>query len=200
MFSTAGVLRFGKAAAVCGFAVAAGIPLFAMPAALSLRPGIRPGIEPLTMEQAVVRLKSEARQDWELVEAARALVARRMRYSRRNSLDPASKAFERGYGYCQQMSFALVALLRALGFEAQVVQAFRNRLADGRVTAHAWVRVSYDGTTKDIDTLHYDAAAGKITFQPLSRVTKMGRLFRLFAGWGSIGVNALRYYRTGKDC
>ena len=81
-------------------AFAVGVPLFALPATLSLPRGQRPGISRLTIEQAAQRLRADTdRAGWDRVEAARALVGQRMSYSRRNSFDSADRAFERGYGY-----------------------------------------------------------------------------------------------------
>jgi transglutaminase-like putative cysteine protease len=59
------------------------------------------------------------------VEAARTLLSERMQYYRRNSLNAPARAFQRGYGYCVQQAYALVELLRRLGFEARVVHAHR---------------------------------------------------------------------------
>ena len=87
----------------------------------------------------------------------------------------------------------------ALGFEAQVVQAFHNRFADGKATSHGWVRVTLDGETRDIDPLFWDISAGKPAFNPLSPVTGISPLFKAFTWWGAPAVNAYRYYRTGKD-
>lgn len=179
--------------------IAGGVPLYALPATLSLPSGPRPGIEKLTIQQAARRLKSSGKRGWDLVEAARALVADRMQYSRRNSFDPAAKAFERGYGYCQQQAYALVGILSGLGIEAQVVHAFRNRFPDGKVGGHAWVRVTLDGETRFIDSLHYDIGSGQIDFTPLTRIHEYTPLARVFFGWGTPMVNAHRYYVTGKD-
>lgn len=176
-----------------------GLPLYALPATLSLPRGMRPGLKRLTISQAVQHLGATGKTGWSLVEAARALVAERMRYSRRNSFDPAARAFERGYGYCQQQSYALVDILTRLGLEAKVVGAFRNRLPNGRVGGHAWVSVTLDGQTRFIDSLHYDATAGKITFTPLTQVFSYTPVSRVFFGWGSAAVNAHRYYLAGKD-
>jgi transglutaminase-like putative cysteine protease len=176
-----------------------GVPLYAVPATVTLPPGPRPGVEELTIEQASQKLKETGLRDWELVEKARAMVAERMQYSRRNSFDLAEKAFTRGYGYCQQHSFALASLLNQLGFEAKVVHAFQNRFQDGTVTAHSWVRVKVDDETRDVDSLFYDTQAGMLAFTPLSKVLDYSPAFRLFAGWGSTAVNAHRYYATGKD-
>ena len=122
-----------------------------------------------------------------------------MQYSRRNSYDSAARAFERGYGYCMQHAYALTGLLNRLGFEAQVVQAFKNEFEGREVTSHAWVRVTIAGETRDIDPLFWDEQAGKPAFTPLSRVTHISPVFKAFTWWGAPAVNGHRFYRTGKD-
>lgn len=181
------------------FVIMIGVPLYAIPATLSLPSGPRSGIEELTIEQAAHSLKESGKTGWELAEAARALIAERMVYSRRNSFDPAGRAFERGYGYCIQHAYALTALLSELGFEAKVVQAFRNRSPDGEVTSHAWVIVKMNGETRHIDSLFYDEKVGELAFIPLSKVTDISPAFKAFTFWGGTAVNAHRYYVTGKD-
>lgn len=176
-----------------------GLPLYAIPATLSLPRGRQPGLEKLTISQAAWQLRKTGKTGWFLVEAARALVAARMQYCRRNSFDTAVKAFERGYGYCRQQAYALTALLTQLGFEAKVVHAFRNRFPDGSVSGHAWVSVTVNGETRYVDSLYYDAQAGRLAFTPLTKVRAYTPLFRLLAGWGCTAVNAHRYYVTGKD-
>jgi hypothetical protein len=180
-------------------AFAAGVPLYGLPATLTLPRGRRPGVDRLTVDQAARQLQASDKTGWARVEAARVLVGQRMRYCRRNSFDSAERAFERGYGYCMQHAYALAHLLQELGFETQVVQAFRNRFADGAVTSHAWVRVTLDGETLDIDPLFWDEEAGTIAFAPLSRVIGISPVFKAFTWWGAPAVNAHRYYRTGKD-
>lgn len=176
-----------------------GVPLYAIPATLTLPAGPRTGIKELTIEQAADRLENTGKTGWSLVEAARDLVADRMQYSRRNSFDTSGRAFARGYGYCTQQAFALAHLLDALGFEAKVVQAFSNKFPDGKVTAHAWVSVSLNGETRYTDPLFYDEATDELDFIPLSEVTDVSPAFKLFAFWGGTAVNAHRYYVTGKD-
>jgi transglutaminase-like putative cysteine protease len=180
-------------------AILASPVLLALPATLSLPWGRRPGLQPLTLDQAAADLQAGGRQGWELVEAARFLVAQRMNYCRRNSFDPAPRAFARGYGYCQQQAYSLVGLLARLGIQAKVVHALRNHLPDGRITAHAWVRVEFQGQTRDIDSTHYNDEVALLDFEPLSPVHQFTPAFRLLAGWGSAAVNALRYYQSGKD-
>lgn len=183
----------------CFFVILFGVPMYALPATLSLPSGLRPGVDPLTIRQAAQDLRNSRLKDWQLVEAARALVAERMQYSRRNSFDSPAKAFERGYGYCTQHAFALAALLNELGFKVRVVQALQNRFPDGRVTAHAWVSVKVGNESRYIDSLFYDQANGKLEFTPLSKITYVSPAFKLLALWGGTAVNAHRYYLSGKD-
>jgi len=166
---------------------------------LTLPRGRRQGLAPLTIAQAVERLQSSSLSGWDLVEAARALVEERMQYSRRNSFDPAPKAFERGYGYCQQQAFALAEIINRLGIQVRVVHAFRNRFPDGRVGGHAWVEVTLDGEVRFIDSIFYDTESNSIGFTPLSKVWGYNLPFRLFSGWGCTAANAQRYYKTGVD-
>ncbi len=180
-------------------AIIVAVPLYGVPATLSLPKGVRPGIEPLTIAQAAQRLQLTGKSGMELVEAARSLVAGRMAYCRRNSFDIYTKAFQRGYGYCQQHAYSLVDLLNRLGFEASVVHAFRNRIDGESVGGHAWVQVIIDGKAHNVDSLHYDDKARMLAFEPLSRVQRYNPVFRVLAGWGCIAVNAHRYYVTGKD-
>jgi hypothetical protein len=180
-------------------AILVAVPLYAVPATITLPAGSRPGINELTIKQAAKQLKGTRKTGWELVEAARRIVAERMQYSRRNSFDPAGRAFERGYGYCVQHAYALTALLAELGFDAKVVQAFHNRFPDGKVTAHAWVSVTVNNETRYIDSLFYDIHAGELGFTPLSEVTDISPAFKLLAFWGCTAVNAHRYYLSGKD-
>jgi len=180
-------------------AIVVGVILYALPATLSLPRGRRPGIDPLTIQEAAQQLRGSSQSGPALVEAARSLVGEHMQYCRRNSFDLYPRAFERGYGYCQQSAYALAALLKELGFAAKVVTAFRNEFPGEGVGGHAWVRVEMDGRTQDIDPRHYDPATGQLSFTPLTRVFEYTPFFRYLAGWGSTAVNAHRYYLTGRD-
>ena len=176
-----------------------GVPLYALPATASLPPGVRLGVEVLTLSRAAELLIETGKSGQELIEAARALVAERMIYSRRNSFDGYATAFERGYGYCSQQANALADLLSRLGFEAKVVHAFRNRFADGSVASHAWVQVRLDDQVVYVDSIFYDVQRSEITFTPLSEVGEVPPLLRIMERWGAPAVNAHRYYTTGKD-
>ncbi|NIM95229.1 MAG: hypothetical protein GTO18_16145 [Anaerolineales bacterium] len=176
-----------------------GLPLYAIPATLSLPRGRRKGLEPLTIPKAVQQILVSGKSGLELVHAARDLVAQRMVYCRRNSFDIYTKAFERGYGYCQQQAYALAAMLTQLGFEAKVVHAFRNKFPEGNVAPHTWVRVIVHQQVHDVDSIFFDSESGEIPFTPLSKVLNYSPAFRILAGWGCAAVNAHRFYRTGKD-
>jgi transglutaminase-like putative cysteine protease len=190
---------------LCGIAcgvtgvIVAGLPLYALPATFSLPRGRRPGIDDLTLEEAASQLRATGKTGMTLVEAARALVADRMDYCRRNSFDSPATAFRRGYGYCTQQAYALVELLTHLQIKARAVYAFRNRFPDGAVGGHTWVRVTEDGEVRDVDSVCYDAERGTLDFVPLSRVHHHTRFFKWLTQWGEAAVNAHRYYRTGKD-
>jgi hypothetical protein len=191
--------KMGRIATTALLAVAVGVPTYALPATLSLPRGQRSGVDKLALSQAAEQLREGGQTAWDLVEAARALVAERMQYCRRNSFDRAARAFERGYGYCVQHAYALAELLTQLGFEAKVVHAFRNRFPDGQLSSHAWVSVTADGESRYIDSLFYDAQARQITFVPLSQVTGVSPLFKALTWWGATAVNAHRFYLSGKD-
>lgn len=193
------VWMIGLAPVVVVAAVVAGLGLYALPATRSLPAGPRPGIPALDLAEAARQLRETGQTGAVLVEAARVLVAGRMQYCRRNSFDSAAKAFERGYGYCVQHAYALTHLLAQLGFEAKVVQAFRNRFPDGDVTSHAWVNVTVGDETRHVDALFWNAQAGRIVFTPLSKVTGISPAFKVFTWWGATAVNAHRFNLTGKD-
>jgi len=93
-----GMRKWVRMAPLALLAVAAGVPLYGLPATLTLPRGQRPGVERLTLAQAAQDLRASGRTGWDLVEAARTSVGQRMQYCRRNSYDSAARAFERGYG------------------------------------------------------------------------------------------------------
>jgi hypothetical protein len=59
--------------------------------------------------------------------------------------------------------------------------------------------VNLNNETRYIDSLFYDQRAGELDFTPLSEVTDISPAFKLLAYWGATGVNAHRYYLSGKD-
>jgi len=176
-----------------------GLALYALPAMFTLPKGMRPGLEPMDLSQAAQRLLDTGKTGWDLVEAARGLVAKRMQYSRRNSFDRDGKAFERGYGFCTQQAYALVDLITKLGFEAKPVHAFRNKFPDRGSGGHTWVSVSLNGERKYVDSIFYDAESREITFCPVTKVYNHTPSFKWLTRSGEAALNAYRYYCTGKD-
>jgi len=193
------LLKFFKYISVAVLLVIIIYTLYALPATFSLPAGIRPGLEPMTIEEAVQDLQKTGRTGRELIETARLLVGDRMSYCRRNSYNSYKKAFKRGYGFCQQQAFALAHILQELSFEAHPVQALRTRFPDGSIGGHAWVMVIIEDTMIYIDPVYYDAVEQQITFSPLSEVTGFSTFFRTLAGWGSATINAHQYYTSGTD-
>lgn len=173
--------------------------LFSIPAMLTLPRGVRPQLNDISIDQAIIELRNTGLEGFELIEEVRKLIITRIQYCRRNSFDGFKTAFRRGYGYCVQQAFAMQYILDKLGFKAKVVQAVRNKFMDGRIVSHAWVRIEHNGVTKDIDATYVDLSSDKLTFTPLSQVTEIKGLFKYLTLWGSAPVNAWRYYITGKD-
>ncbi len=173
--------------------------LYALPAMISLPVGIRPGLEELTIREAVKVLEKKDLEGLDLIEEARALVGQRMTYCRRNSYDSYEKAFSRGYGFCQQQAFALAAILKDLDFEAVPVQSMRTLFPEGDIGGHSWVKVKINGDYLFLDPIFYNPEKHEITFTPLSEVTEFGAFFRILSGWGSATINAHRYYTSGSD-
>jgi len=169
--------------------------VYALPAIISLPSGIRPGLQELTIDEAVDSLKETGLRDMQLVESARKLVAQRMEYCRRNSYDSFDKAFRRGYGFCQQQAFALASILQKLGYSASPVQAYRTQFPDGNIGGHAWVSVHFNGGEYYIDPVYYDEENKEFTCIPRSEITGFSPFFRLLSGWGAATINAHRYYR-----
>jgi hypothetical protein len=186
-------------AGICILSIFVLYTIYSIPAMLTLPSGIRPGIDDLTIEQAVDSLKSINLSDIDLIQEARKIVVTRMVYCRRNSYDTYKTAFRRGYGYCVQQAYALQYLLTELGFDAKVVQATRNRFENGKIGGHAWVRIVFKNTLIQIDPTDKNLQNEVLTFVPLSKVTEFGVFFRMLTFWGSAGVNAHKYYTTRRD-
>jgi hypothetical protein len=103
-----------------------------------------------SIEDAVEACRQTKLQGWDLVAYAQQLVARKFIYSRLNTWETPSQAFERGMGYCEQQALALKKIYDRLGitvrpvfslqckFPAKVVDGIRW---PGGVTGHAWLRV-----------------------------------------------------------
>ena len=78
-----------------------------------------------TIDDAVEACRRTHLQGWDLVAYAQNLTARKFTYSRLNTWDTPSSAFERGMGYCEQQALALKKIYDRLGIETRPVFAMR---------------------------------------------------------------------------
>ena len=67
-----GVQKWVRIAPIALLAFAVGVPLYGLPATLSLPRGQRPDVDRLTLSQAARQLQDSGQTGWALVEAARA--------------------------------------------------------------------------------------------------------------------------------
>jgi len=112
-----------------------------------------------TIEDVVEACRQTQLQDWDLVAYAQHLVARKFTYSRLNTWDTPSRAFERGMGYCEQQALALKKIYDRLGIAARPVFSLRctfpAKVVDGvpwpgGVSGHAWLRVRISEQELDV--------------------------------------------------
>ena len=106
-----------------------------------------------TIDDAVEACRRTHLQGWDLVAYAQNLAAKIFTYSRLNTWDTPSRAFERGMGYCEQQALALKKIYDRLGIETRPVFAMRCKFPanvvdgvpwPGGVSGHAWLRVRVD--------------------------------------------------------
>jgi hypothetical protein len=103
-----------------------------------------------TIDDAVEACRRTRLEGWDLVAYAQHLVARKFTYSRLNTWDTPSRAFERGMGYCEQQALALKKIYDRLGIASRPVFTLRCKFPakvvdgvpwPGGVSGHAWLRV-----------------------------------------------------------
>jgi hypothetical protein len=132
-----------------------------------------------TLEDAVVVCRRTRLEGWDLVAYAQHLVARKFTYSRLNTWDTPSRAFERGRGYCEQQALALKHVYDGLGIHCRPVFALRcrfpPRIVDGMpwaggITGHAWLRVRIGEEERDVCPGSVGNRPGVIAFAVLSPV------------------------------
>jgi transglutaminase-like putative cysteine protease len=132
-----------------------------------------------TIDDAVEACRRTDLQGWELVAYAQNLAARKFTYSRLNTWDTPSRAFERGMGYCEQQALALKKIYDRLGIETRPVFALRckfpAKVADGiswagGVSGHAWLRVRIGDEELDVCPGSVNNQPGVTQFEVLSRV------------------------------
>jgi hypothetical protein len=179
--------------------ILAGGTLLSLAAMISLPAGPRPGIPEESIDDAVILLRDSGLSGWELVRRTTNHVDGRFEYCRRNNLQHYRRAYGRGLGFCQQQAFALSHILCRLGFEARPVQSVKCRFENGKTGGHSWVEVKYNGVSRYVDPLLQDPETGRLTFEPLGRVTGFSTLFRIISSWGSSMMNSYVYFTTGSD-
>jgi hypothetical protein len=187
------------------------IPLFmSIPAMASLPrpPHDRESVDGvITIEDAAEECRSTGLAGLELVEYARMLVAKKMRYSVRNSYDMPGRAFERGQGYCWHMGWALHMILERLGFRPRIVHAFRVKFPagyvegvwrEGGILGHMWVRVAVDGAEYDVDPGRKENRPGAMHCTPLSKVIPLSLIISTLTYLGSPYINSMKYFKWRK--
>lgn len=143
-----------------GLAASAALYLLTIPMLRRLsRPG-RVSMDGITtIEDAVAACRQSGLQGWDLAAFAQQLVARKFTYSRLNTWETPSRAFERGMGYCEQQALALKKIYDRLGIANKPVFSLRCKfpakmvdgvLWPGGISGHAWLRVCIDGKELDV--------------------------------------------------
>jgi hypothetical protein len=132
-----------------------------------------------SIDDAVEACRRTHLQGWDLVAFAQNLVARKFTYSRLNTWDTPSRAFERGMGYCEQQALALKKIYNRLGIKSRAVFAFRCKFpgkevdgmpSPGGVSGHAWLRVRIGDEECDVCPGSVKNAPGVTHFEIRSKV------------------------------
>jgi hypothetical protein len=155
----------------------------------------------ITIEDAVEACRRTKLQGWDLVAYAQNLAARKFTYSRLNTWDTPSRAFERGMGYCEQQALALKKIYDQLLIEAGPVFALRckfpAKVVDGMpwpggFSGHAWLRVRIGDEELDVCSDSVSNRPGVTHFEVLSKVRPWRPWLRPFTHLGSSIENIRR--------
>ena len=159
-----------------------------------------------TINDAVEACRRTQLHGWDLVAYAQNLAARKFTYSRLNTWDTPSRAFERGMGYCEQQVLALKHIYDQLGIEARLVFALRctfpATVVDGMlspeegVSGHAWLRVRIGDEELDVCSGSVNNKPGVTHFEILSKVHTWQLWLRPFTHLGSSIENIRREYQA----
>ena len=190
------------ALAASGVAGIAGIYLLTIPMRRRLPKQSRIAMDGVTsLADAVAACRQTQFQGWELVAYAQQLVARKFTYSRLNTWDTPSRAFERGLGYCEQQALALKHIYDQLGIPARGVFCLRCRFPPkvvdgiqwpGGISGHAWLRVKIGGEERDVCPGSVNNTPGVTQFAVLSTVLPWQPWLRPFTHVGSSIENMRR--------
>ncbi len=197
MFKKIGLLLTGLSAAVV-----LTVYLFSVPMLRRLPKLSRVTMDGITtIDDAVEACRRTGLQGWELVSYAQHLAARKFKYSRLNTWDTPSRAFERGMGYCEQQALALKKMYDKLGIETRPVFCmqckFPGKVVDGvywpgGISGHAWQRVRIGDEERDVCPGSVNNTPGVTHFEVLARVRNWYLWLRPFTHVGSSIENIRR--------
>jgi hypothetical protein len=154
-----------------------------------------------TIDDAVEACRRTHLQGWDLVAYAQNLTARKFTYSRLNTWDTPSRAFERGLGYCEQQALALKKIYDRLGIETRPVFAMRCKFppkmidgipSRGGISGHAWLRVRIGDEERDVCSGSVNNKPGVTHFEIHSMVLTWQSWIRPFTHVGSSIENIRR--------
>jgi len=155
----------------------------------------------MTIDDAVETCRRTHLQGWDLVAFAQNLAARKFTYSRLNTWDTPSRAFERGMGYCEQQALALKKIYDRLGIETRPVFTMRCEFppkmidgipSPGGISGHAWLRVRIGDEERDVCSGSVDNKPGVTHFEIRSKVLTWQPWMRPFTHVGSSIENIRR--------
>ena len=154
-----------------------------------------------TIDDAVEACKQTQMQGWELVAYAQNLAAKKFTYSRLNTWDTPSRAFERGLGYCEQQALALKKIYDKLGIETRPVFCMRCKFPakvvdgvywPGGISGHAWLRVRIGDEERDVCPGSVKNTPGVTQFEIQSKAMSWQPWLRPFTHVGSSIENIRR--------
>jgi hypothetical protein len=155
----------------------------------------------MTIDDAVEACRRTHLQGWDLVAYAQNLAARKFTYSRLNTWDTPSRAFERGMGYCEQQALALKKIYERLGIETRPVFTMRCKFppemidgipSPGGISGHAWLRVRIGDEERDVCSGSVNNTPGVTQFEIRSKVLTWQPWMRPFTHVGSSIENIRR--------
>jgi hypothetical protein len=154
-----------------------------------------------TIDDAVEACRRTKLQGWDLVAYAQNLAAKKFTYSRLNTWDTPSRAFERGMGYCEQQALALKKIYDKLGIETKPVFCMRCKFPakvvdgvnwPGGISGHAWLKIKIGDEERDVCPGSVNNTPGMTNFEVLSKVLNWYPLLRPFTHVGSSIENIRR--------
>lgn len=154
-----GVLTGAAAVAVAPVVIRAPKP------ALNLPRDIR------TLDEALGDCLASGQDGWDLVDYATRLVNEKFtRYSVWHLWENSGLAFANSRGFSEQYNLALARVLAGLGYEVHAVHARHVRFDPERPGSapwrdgHTWLKVGYQGETRDVCASRAQHRAGRVSF------------------------------------